>query len=660
MMNLIRNKWFWALAILCIVGFILRIINLDYLILWVDEYVHVDRARFFPAESIFTDDNNGILYTFFVIPFFKIFSVNEFWARFPSVMFGVLSIPLLFLFCKKYFNKMVGLMAAIMLTFSEYHVFWSRIARNYAIFLFFFLLLAYFLGEALNVKQNYKLSGKRWLDFFVVKPKTLLITILVFIAAILSHQLTFLIIYAIGFYHFLVFVVKLFQKKFKLWSPNTIIALLFLLFCVVTFVPAIQKPISMILAWFMPTRIITWVLPNFERLKELWATNRFDTFMLYFNIMKASFKWLYILAGTGFIIAFYRFKRSGIFLFSIFAPLLFLMSFIYREPALPRYFIYLFPFFLIAIAVSFHEIYALITMRSKIKIFNKFIWVIVVASIFFFMPIEQSFALVNKKEHGQVVSKTFSHWFFPDWKIPLQKTQKKIQKDDIVLSTIPSYIDFYSGKKSIQLRQRYYDTEKHAYQNFVPDTTSDNANSLEAVIKLHQKYDRGWLFADYYFKNVMTDQAVQNYIVRNWDFNYDLSNQDIKVFSWDKSQPHINTATMLELLSPKNGATEYYTFNMPSLKNFKNILLEVDAEGINFDSELMIEINQKTLPVLFKQRISQTEDENKRQIYHVDVPLNYMISEGENKVRLLYNVGIKNKNKKAMIAVYNMVFKSKQ
>jgi hypothetical protein len=282
----------------------------------------------------------------------------------------------------------------------------------------------------------------------LIKPKTLIVTAVVFIAAMLSHQLAFLVIYAIGFYHLVVFVMKIVQKEFKFGSINTLIAFLFLVFCVVTFTPAIQKPISMILSLLMPSHIVTWVLPNFERLKELWGDSRFDILVMYFNIMKESFQWLYILAGTGFIIALYRFKRSGIFLFSLFLPLLFLMSFIYREPALPRYFIYLFPFFLIAIAVSFNEIYVLITCRSKIKIFAKFVWVAVIISVIYLAPIKESFALVNKKEYGQVISKTFSHWYFPDWKTPLTKTQKHIQKDDIVLSTITSYTDFYSGKKA--------------------------------------------------------------------------------------------------------------------------------------------------------------------------------------------------------------------
>jgi len=651
------NYWYLAIAILCVVGLILRLINLDFLVLWVDEYVHVDRARFFPQEALFTNDNNGILYTMFVIPFFKIFSVNEFWARFPSVILGVFSIPLLFMFCKKYFNQTVGFIAAILLTFSVYHVFWSRIARNYAIFLFFFLLFAYFLGETLNVLHNYNKSGKKWQDFFMAKPKTLIITAVVFIAALLSHQLAFLVIYAIGFYHLVFFIVKLFKKNSKLWSINTIIALLFLIFCVVTFVPVIQKPISTTLSLLMPSHIVAWVLPNFERLKELWGSNRFDIFFLYFNIMKESFQWLYILAGTGFIIAFYRFKRSGIFLFSIFIPLMFLMSFIFREPALPRYFIYLFPYFLIAIAISFNEIYVLITCRSKIKFLNKFVWIVVVASVFFFAPIKESFALVNQKEYGQVVSKTFSHWYFPDWKTPLTKTQKHIQKEDIILSTFTPYTDFYSGKKSIQLRQKYYDTEEHKYLYFSPDTTFDNAKSLEAVMHLHKKHNRGWLFADYYFQNVMTDPAVRNYIVQNWDFHYDLSNQYIKVFNWDNSNLQKKTGTMLEVLSPDNPGTEYLSFNLPQINNL-NIVFEIDAEGVRFNNELIIEINQNILPVLLSHTYSQKEV-GKRQIFLTDVPSKFLISNGENKIRLFYNTNLMKKPKKAMIAVYNLTFKVK-
>jgi hypothetical protein len=203
----------------------------------------------------------------------------------------------------------------------------------------------------------------------------------------------------------------------------------------------------------------------------------------------------------------------------------------------------------------------------------------------------------------------------------------------------------------------YYDAVEHKYQKFLPDTTYDNAKSLEAVMQLHQKYPRGWLFADYYFQNVMTDPEVRNYIVRNWDFHYALSNQYVNVFSWDNSNPQKNRGTMLEVLSPDYAGTDYYNFNLPPLHNM-SLVFEVDVEGIHFNNELLIEINQNILPVLLSNSSSQTEV-GKRQFFLLDIPSNYLVN-GDNKIRLFYNTNLTTKkNKKAMIAVYNLTFKFK-
>ena len=153
------------LSVLTIAAFLMRLYQVDFLTLWVDEYVHVDRARYFPESPLFTDDNNGILLTMFILPLFKLFEVSAFWARFPSVVFGTLLVPMIYLFAKKYFNRNTAILSATLVTFSTYLVFWSRLSRNYAVFAFFFLLLLYFLGRAINVDDSFKQRKNRILNY---------------------------------------------------------------------------------------------------------------------------------------------------------------------------------------------------------------------------------------------------------------------------------------------------------------------------------------------------------------------------------------------------------------------------------------------------------------------------------------------------------------
>ena len=75
----------------------------------------------------------------------KIFGLNEFAVRLPSVIFGVLTIWATYFFGKELFNKKIGLLAAFFITFLKIEILWSRQARPYQALQFFFVLGAWFI-----------------------------------------------------------------------------------------------------------------------------------------------------------------------------------------------------------------------------------------------------------------------------------------------------------------------------------------------------------------------------------------------------------------------------------------------------------------------------------------------------------------------------------
>jgi uncharacterized membrane protein len=640
------------ITILTVVGFIMRIYNLDHLTLWVDEYVHVDRARFFPSQPLFTDDNNGILLTMFIIPFFKLFGATAFLARFPSVIFGTLSIPLLYMFGKKYFNKNVGLFAALFITFSEYFVFWSRISRNYAIFIFFFLLFVYFLGKCLNVKDEFKRSGSKFFDYVSLRPKDGLITVGCFLLAFLSHQLAFLVIYAIGFYHLILFIRNSIIKKASYKSINAVISYLFVIFCIIAFVPSVQMMMKSVLMLFLPERIAVWVLPDLSRLSELFSIKPFDSFNLYFNILKEDYNIIYITGFIGLAWALYKFKKSGIYLFSLFVIIFLLMSFIYREPALPRYLIFIYPFFFIAMAVICSEVVELCAHLTKSSYTKRIILLGFTVLLVFLSPVSDSVAMVKNKEHGRIVPFTFSHWFFADWKSTLTSAVKMIESNDVVMATITTYPSFYLNRPTLQFRQMFYNTTTHKYEPLPIDTTKANAGSLEMLERLYQENKTGWLFADYYFNNILTDPQARNFIIRNTDMIYSLSNAYVRVFHWDNRQPHQYTNGLAELITPLANATQQYSIELRNV-DAAGIQMFVEAEGIDYDNELVIIVNGKQVGVQRKQGDERLG--NKRQTYTVHLRKDF-VKDGENTIQFVYNANIPNpKNRK--IAIYNMMFR---
>jgi 4-amino-4-deoxy-L-arabinose transferase-like glycosyltransferase len=63
--------------------------------------------------------------------------------RLPSAVLGTLTVPLLFLFGRWLIGTPVALVSALLLAFSEWHLAFSRYARMYAPFLFFYLATAF-------------------------------------------------------------------------------------------------------------------------------------------------------------------------------------------------------------------------------------------------------------------------------------------------------------------------------------------------------------------------------------------------------------------------------------------------------------------------------------------------------------------------------------
>jgi len=639
----------FILFLLIVVAFVLRIFNLSYLTLWVDEYVHTNTASAFLHSP--APDYNGIIYTWLIIPLFRLFGETEFWARFPSVIFGTLTVPLTYLFGKKYFNRSVGLFAAVVVTFSLYLVFWSRIARFYSMWTFFFLAFAYFLGQTLNVKNEWKPVRNKVFNYLQCTPKNLLITVALLFLSLVSNQMTFLVIYSIGLYHLVVFIVHICRKNYRFLSLNAFIAYGFTLFCAMTFVPAFQSVIKNFLFVLFPEGIWNF-LPQLDRLKELWTTKPYDIFNLYLSVFKTDLPKLWIIGIIGLLWGFYRFRKSALFTFSLSVVLFLLMSFIYREPALPRYITYIYPFFCVGIAVAFYEIIFQINRLTKKSAVRKALFYLVLLAVVLLTPWKQSLAMVKARNHGQVVPRELSFWYFTDWKSPLKQVASRMQPGDVVLATVVQSAEFYLHRNDvIHFRQLYYNPDAYRYEKFETDTTTLNANSTGAFSHLLDCSERVWLLADYYFDNVLTDPEARLYAINQMKFEYDMSNEYVSVFSYDKMNPNTEPSSMFEFIHAEKPVSKEYQFSdFPR----DNVVLLLDIEGIRYDNEMLIQFNGglpigvlRTYGVLCR----TNGDSRSRQVFVVPVPRE-LLKRGSNSVRMgLNSHGM---YKKCRYVVYNM------
>ena len=177
------DPYILALIFLTIFGFVLRIYDLGQQSLWYDEGYSINAALamldkgapILPSGWFYS---HGILNTSFIAASMGIFGETEFAARLPGVIFGTLTIPLVFFFAKKIGGKRLALIAAFVVTFLAIEIAWSRQARMYQQLQFFYILSLYLFYLFMNKRSN----------------KLLVLTILSTICAVLSHTFGFSLI----------------------------------------------------------------------------------------------------------------------------------------------------------------------------------------------------------------------------------------------------------------------------------------------------------------------------------------------------------------------------------------------------------------------------------------------------------------------------------
>jgi len=124
------------LLLILLLAWAWRLHGLDAQSLWRDE---TDSLRFATrplaeALAMFTrPGENGPLYFLLLRPWLMAAGQSEFALRFPSALLGVLAIPLMFVWGRRWFGRAAGLIAALLLAANPYHLWYSQEAKMYAL-----------------------------------------------------------------------------------------------------------------------------------------------------------------------------------------------------------------------------------------------------------------------------------------------------------------------------------------------------------------------------------------------------------------------------------------------------------------------------------------------------------------------------------------------
>jgi len=600
--NLLDKYGIWIILILSLAVFIFRMQRLGFLSLWVDEFVHCnDALHAVQGKPYLLEDKMGYLLTVSIIPFFKIFGISGFVARIPSVIYGVATIPLIYYLARRLFNSYVGIFSALLFSASLYATFWGRIARNYAIFGFFNVLLVIVFVWALFPRKNDPLQrfNTSWSSQWGFSLVPLLLLPFCLFLDLSSHPLAFImafplitLIFINGIY------IAITRKENKFKQIHIFLGGIGMAIMMLMLTPQGKPLLQGILLKFVVAANTDWVLPNWDLIKEKYNGEEKNYVRDYYiKAFSTDMPKYYLLGMYGALLPLLRkHYKTAIILLCFWIPFL-VMSYIYREPNLPRYMYYIYPFVLISIAVFFNEI---IFWINKYLPINKPVLTIAMALplLYLYVPAQKSMALINTKTQGQVVPQELSVWYFTSWNEALEQVAKEIKKDDIVITTGPWATTFYLQRdNNLWWRQQSYDKATRQWMPFSPpqrDAKGNGATNYEDLVKTFTNNKRGWLISDYYLYNVTTDPKCRDFVFKNMHHHFNSSaDGSVDFFSWDKEHP-LPTQNFVMVLGKNQNqlAGTPLTFNLGVVQP-EGISLVITAEGINNNQEVIALINNQ-------------------------------------------------------------------
>ena len=483
------------LVVLTVIGIILRINNLGTSTFWMDETIQTYAAiglmqqgiPVLPSGMIYS---RSFLDTLLIAQSFKIFGVSEFAARLPSALFGVLTIPLIYLTGKELGNKRVGIIAAFLITFSLFEIIWNRDARMYSQLQFLYLLTTYLFYIYIKSK-NWKIIPAIFGSFML---------------AYYSHSQIWIFI-LIAF----LYVVYIYFRNKTYIKPYMLLGILFsiLIFSIqisrIIFTPEVEQPgkIKTILHYI--------IIPD------------------HFTLLAIVF-----ICGIIFLVSknydFYKKENNFFLLISFFFPLLIITGYPWMSR---RYAFFIYPFLVIIVSKILdysmiqngldNEMNKIFTnIKSKI-ISSRNIKIIINILIISLIASELAYNLnpINYEQttyQGKVISQKSAHFI-----------KTNLDNDDKVASTEALVTLYYIGKSDYLIRKSGFVLEKNGTDQYSGSIILKSYDSFMHIVQS----EKGWIIcARYDLKEPGVDPKVIDYIRNNMTYYPEASDDITEVYSW--------------------------------------------------------------------------------------------------------------------------------
>ncbi|MAG26926.1 hypothetical protein CMI47_15410 [Candidatus Pacearchaeota archaeon] len=132
------------LIAIVVMGFVLRLIAAINLSVAADDMHFVTHAvNFLSADRLVTYDQSSGLWFAFTSIMYNLFGMTQLTSRIAALVFGTLTILVIYLLTKEFFNERVGLIAAFLLAIAPFHI--RNTLAEMDVMIMFFVLLGMFL-----------------------------------------------------------------------------------------------------------------------------------------------------------------------------------------------------------------------------------------------------------------------------------------------------------------------------------------------------------------------------------------------------------------------------------------------------------------------------------------------------------------------------------
>ncbi len=550
------------LVLFVIIGTSLRIANLGVPSFWIDELNHFYAGKYLlegkgpllPSGWPYTQ---ALPYTYCVALSMKIFGEGEFACRFPSALFGILAIPLIFWIGYKLFNIKVGLISALFITFFPFEIGWSRVSRMYTMFQFFFLLGFYifYFGYEKNEKMGQReikntnsksprLKIKDYISEWGINWQWLLLSGVVLLFSLYIHRLTALFLISLICYWGVMTCFSVLQNGFGDGLKSKYFGFFFVFILVCTTI------------WLGSPALRNKVL-ELSQFHPFWAQHggAGDKFT-YLDFLISNIRFpLGALLLIGAIQAVLRLNRVGFYtLISCGVP--FVLHSLFFKTKVDRYIFNIFPLFLIIASYGLTNLIdveieaAKRTFRNYTKLKGLIskgkLNIVIILITFSWLPFSRWFynsfeipGIRSGPNHlgGLYTNGAVTH---EDWREACEYVKKYLESNDIVITSQTLNTLYYLGKVDFCIyggdlgtmheveRSRDYELEPYANIPVLKD-----ANNLN---KITTENRRGWIIVDFFRFEGQVPEEIVNFIQERLVKHSTKANTTVFVYSWNGDQ----------------------------------------------------------------------------------------------------------------------------